>query len=85
MDTCRVVTISRECDSRGQQVAEALSQAMGFDLFHHEIVEGMIKQAQGLNAEDAQKVMVRSDANRRAFIGRYYNADARIQPTTTWY
>ncbi len=178
VDTCRVVTISRECGSGGQQVAEALSQALGFDLFHYEIVEGMIKEAQdssdraktvvetdraktlletldekkmnivedlvaalvhkhhlwpdeyskillrvlntigshgnavilgrganfalkeinalrvrivapadlrrkvvqeaqGLNAEDAQKVMVSTDANRRAFIRRYYNADAQ--------
>lgn len=178
VDTCRVITISRECGSRGEQVAESLSQALGFDLFHHEIVEGMIKEtqdfsdsaktvvetdraktllesldekkmnivedlvaalvhkhhlwpdeyskillrvlntigshgnavilgrggnfalkeinalkvrivapedlrrkvvqeAQGLNAEDAQNVMVSTDANRTAFIRRYFNADAQ--------
>lgn len=98
MDTCRVITISRECGSRGKQVAEALSQALGFDLFHYEIVESMIKEAQnskvlletlddlrrkvvqnaqGLNAEDAQKMMVSTDANRTAFIRRYFNADAQ--------
>lgn len=165
VDTCRVITISRECGSRGQQVAEALSQALGFDLFHHEIVESMIKEAQnskvlletldekgmtfvenlvaelvhehflwpdeyskillrvlntigrhgnavilgrganfalkhinalkvrivapdklrrkivqntqGLNAEDAQKMMVSTDANRTAFIRRYFNADTQ--------
>lgn len=165
VDTCRVITISRECGSRGQQVAEALSQTLGFDLFHHNIVEKMIEvsqntkvlletldekginfvenlvaalvherhlwlddyskvllevlntigrhgnavilgrganfalkdvnalkvrivapddqrrkmveDAQGLNAEDAQKMMVSTDANRTAFIRRYFNADAQ--------
>lgn len=165
VDTCRVITISRECGSRGQQVAEALSQALGFDLFHHEILESMIEatqnskvlletldekgmnivedlvaalvhehhlwpdeyskvllrvlntigrhgnavilgrganfalkninalrvrivapddlrrkavqHAQGLNTEDAQKMMVSTDANRTAFIRRYFNADTQ--------
>jgi len=165
VDTCNVITISRERGSRGHQVAEALAQALGFDLFHYEIVENMIKEAknskvlletldekgmnfvedlvaelvhehhlwpdeyskvllrvlntigrhgnavilgrganfalkkinalrvrivapaalrrkvvqdaQGLNADDAQKMMVSTDANRRAFIRRYFNADAQ--------
>ncbi len=37
----------------------------------------VVQEAQGLNAEDAQKVMVSTDANRRAFIRRYFNADAQ--------
>lgn len=178
VDTCKVITISRQRGSHGKQVAEALAQALGFDLFHHEIVEGMIKETQdssdkaktlvetdkaktlletldehkmnivedlvaalvhkhhlwpdeyskillrvlntigshgnavilgrggnfalkdtnalrvrivapddmrrkvvqkeqGLNAEDAKKVMVSTDANRRAFIRRYFNADVQ--------
>jgi len=169
VDTCKVITISRQRGSHGKQVAEALAQALGFDLFHHEIVESMIKETQnssdmaktlletldehkmnivedlvaalvhkhhlwpdeyskillrvlntigshgnavilgrggnfalkdtnalkvrivapddmrrkvvqkeqGLNAEDAKKVMVSTDANRRAFIRRYFNADVQ--------
>jgi cytidylate kinase len=163
VDTCRVVTISRERGSHGHQVAEALAQALGFDLFHHQILESMIKETQNakvlletldekgmnivedlvaalvhehhlwpdeyskallrvlntigrhgnavilgrggnfalkninalrvrivapdalrrkvvqheqdLNAENAQKMMVSTDANRTAFIRRYFNAD----------
>jgi len=165
VETCNVITISRECGSRGQQVAEALSQALGFDLFHNKIVESMIEasqnskvlletldekgmnfvedlvaelvhehhlwpdeyskillrvlntigrhgnavilgrganfalknidalrvrivapaalrrkvvqEAQGLNAEDAQNMMISTDANRTAFIRRYFNADTQ--------
>ncbi|WP_020587248.1 AAA family ATPase [Desulfobacter curvatus] len=177
-DACNVITISRERGSRGQEVAEALAKALGFDLFHHEILEGMVKetrdssdraktlvetdgaktlldtldekkmnivedlvaalvhrhhlwpdeyskillrvlntigshgnavilgrggnfalkdinalrvrlvapddmrrkvvqQAEGLNAEDAQKMMVSTDANRTAYIRRYFNADSQ--------
>lgn len=164
-DTCNVITISRERGSHGQQVAEALAKALGYDLFHHEILESMIKesqntkvlletldekgmnivddlvaalvhehhlwpdeyakvllrvlntigrhgnavilgrganfalknmnalrvrivapdalrrkvvqQEQGLNAEDAQKMMVSTDANRTAYIRRYFNADTQ--------
>lgn len=163
-DTCNVVTISRERGSRGQQVAEALSKALGFDLFHHEILECMIKetkntkvlletldekgmnivedliaelvhehhlwpdeyskillrvlntigrhgnavilgrganfalknvnalrvrivapdamrrkvvqQEEGLGPEDARNMMVSTDANRTAYVRRYFNADA---------
>jgi len=39
----KTITISRECGSRGQEVAEKLSAAMGFDLFHNEILEAMIE------------------------------------------
>ena len=39
----QTITISRECGSRGQEVAEKLSAAMGFDLFHNEILEAMIE------------------------------------------
>nr|WP_320194231.1 cytidylate kinase-like family protein [uncultured Desulfobacter sp.] len=165
VDACRVITISREFGSRGQQVAEALAHALEYDLFHHEILESMIKESQnakvlletldekgmnivedlvaelvhehhlwpdeyskillrvlntigrhgnavilgrganfalkninalrvrivapdalrrkvvqearGLNAEDAQKMMVSTDANRTAFIRRYFNADTQ--------
>lgn len=164
-DTCNVITISRERGSHGLQVAEALAKALGYDLFHHEILESMIKesqntkvlletldekgmnivddlvaalvhehhlwpdeyakvllrvlntigrhgnavilgrganfalknmnalrvrivapdalrrkvvqQEQGLSAEDAQKVMVSTDANRTAFVRRYFNADTQ--------
>ena len=40
---CRVITISRESGSQGQTVAEKLALAIGFDLFHHEILEAMIE------------------------------------------
>lgn len=163
VDACNVITISRERGSRGQQVAEALSKALGYDLFHNEILESMIKESrntrvlletldekgmnivedlvaalvhehhlwpdeyskvllrvlntigrhgnavilgrganfalkninalrvrivapdalrckvvqeeQDLNAEDARNMMVSTDANRTAFIRRYFNAD----------
>ncbi|MCG8633383.1 MAG: cytidylate kinase-like family protein [Desulfobacterales bacterium] len=39
----RTITISRECGSQGQEVAEKLSAAIGFDLFHNEILEAMIE------------------------------------------
>lgn len=162
---CRVITISRECGSRGQEVAEKLATAMGYDLFHNEILDAMIettrnsktllrtldekgmnivedlvadlvhehhlwpdeyskillkvlntigshgnavilgrggncalkklntlkvrivapesirrKQIQhtrDLNFEDAQKLMVSTDANRTAFVRRYFNCDAQ--------
>jgi len=160
---CRVVTISRECGSRGQEVATKLAQETGYDLFHHEILEAMIQTTKNsrvlletldekgmnivedlvadlvhnhhlwpdeyskillkvlstigkhgnavilgrganfalknalrvrlvapdtmrrefiqhnrdLNAEDAFKVMVSTDANRIAFVRRYLNSDAQ--------
>ncbi|MCG8618233.1 MAG: cytidylate kinase-like family protein [Desulfobacterales bacterium] len=39
----RTITISRECGSQGQEVAEKLAEATGFDLFHNEILETMIE------------------------------------------
>ncbi|HCY87150.1 MAG TPA: cytidylate kinase-like family protein [Desulfobacteraceae bacterium] len=39
----RTITISRECGSQGQEVAEKLARATGFDLFHNEILEAMIE------------------------------------------
>lgn len=39
---CRVITISRECGSQGHEVAQKLADAMGYDLFHNEILEAMI-------------------------------------------
>lgn len=42
-ESINVITISRECGSRGQEVAEKLAQKTGFDLFHHEILEAMIE------------------------------------------
>ena len=162
---CRVVTISRECGSQGQKVAEKLAQTLGYDLFHHEILEAMIQRtknsrilletldekgmnivedlvselvnehhlwpdeyskvllrvmntigkhghavilcrggnfalkkvnalrirlvapdglrrefiqhARDLNSEDAHKLMVSTDANRTAFVRRYFNSDAQ--------
>ena len=41
--TTNVITISRESGSRGLNVAEKLADQIGFDLFHHEILEAMIE------------------------------------------
>lgn len=159
-----VITISRECGSQGQKVAEQLAKKIGFDLFHHEILEAMIEtsknsralletldergmnivddivsslvhehhlwpddysklllkilntigkhgnavvlgrggnfalkkfnplrvrivapasqriqylqKTRALSLEDAQNQMISTDANRRAFVTRYFNADA---------
>ena len=38
-----VITISREYGSQGQKVAERLAEKIGFDLFHHEILEAMVE------------------------------------------
>ena len=54
-----MITISREHGSRGKQVAEALAKALGFDQFDNEIVEGMIKEAQG--SSDKAKTVVETD------------------------
>jgi cytidylate kinase len=35
----------------------------------------VVQHEQDLNAENAQKMMVSTDANRTAFIRRYFNAD----------
>jgi hypothetical protein len=40
-----VITISRECGSKGYEVAEQLSRLTGFALFHHEIVEAMVEKS----------------------------------------
>lgn len=45
-----VITISRESGSRGQEVAEKLAQKIGFDLFHHEILEAMIETSKNSKA-----------------------------------
>ena len=37
----------------------------------------VVQEAQGLNAEDAQNMMISTDANRTAFIRRYFNADTQ--------
>jgi cytidylate kinase len=37
----------------------------------------VVQHEQDLNAEDAQKMMVSTDANRTAFIRRYFNADTQ--------
>jgi cytidylate kinase len=159
-----VITISRECGSQGQEVAQKLSDQTGFDLFHHEILEAMIhtsknskalletldergmnivddivsalvhehhlwpdeysklllkilntigkhgnaiilgrgsncalkklntlrvrivapdllrreniQKTRDLSPDDAQKVMISTDANRSAFVKRYFNSDA---------
>lgn len=163
-ESINLITISRECGSRGQEVAEKLAEKTGFDLFHREILEAMleesksskilletldergtnivddivstlvnehhlwpdeysklllkilntigkhgnaiilgrggnfaleklnalkvrivapvamrqeyIKKKQGLSADDAKKYMVSTDANRNAFVKRYFNCDA---------
>lgn len=59
VDTCNVITISRQRGSRGHEVAEALAKALGFDLFDYEIVEGMIKETQ--DSSDKAKTMVETD------------------------
>ena len=43
VESINVITISRECGSRGQEVAERLAQIGGFDLFHHNLLEAMIE------------------------------------------
>jgi cytidylate kinase len=50
VETTNVITISRESGSRGQQVAERLSEQIGFDLFHHEILEAMIETSKNSKA-----------------------------------
>jgi len=160
----QTITISRECGSQGQEVAEKLSTALGFDFFHNEILEAMIETSKNskilletldersmnivddivsalvhehhlwpdeysklllkilntigkhgnaiilgrganfalkktdalkvrivapsaqrrkyiqktrdMNVDDAQKLMVSTDANRTAFVKRYFNSDA---------
>lgn len=48
--TTSVITLSREAGSRGQEVAEKLSRAIGFDLFHNEILEAMIETSKNSKA-----------------------------------
>ncbi len=43
MESVNVITISREAGSQGHKVAEKLTEVLGFDLFHHEILEAMIE------------------------------------------
>ncbi len=45
-----VITLSRESGSRGQEVAEKLAAKIGFDLFHHEILEYMIETSKNSKA-----------------------------------
>ncbi len=45
IESCRVITISRECGSRGYEVAQKLAQKTGFDLFHNEILEAMVRSS----------------------------------------
>lgn len=159
-----IITISRECGSRGQELAEKLAEKIGFDLFHREILDEMLAESKnsrvlletldersmnivddiistlvhehhlwpdeyskllmkvlntigkhgnavilgrganfalarlnplrvrivapvhmrrryiekklGLSSDDADKYMVSSDANRNAFVKRYFNSDA---------
>ncbi len=163
-ETIRTITISREAGSQGHEVAEQLSQDIGFDLFHNEILDAMVETSKNsrvlietldergmnivddivsnfvserhlwpdeyskllfqilstisnhgnavilgrgancvlhkqhvlrvrivapmlkrrdhiqhsldLNADDAQKHLVTTDANRSAFVKRYFNCDA---------
>lgn len=42
-ESVNVITISRECGSRGYEVAKQLCKETGFDLFHNEILEAMIE------------------------------------------
>ena len=44
--TAPVVTISREPGSGGRIVAQKVSQSLGYDLFHQEMVHEMAKSAQ---------------------------------------
>jgi len=59
VDTCNVITISRQRGSRGHEVAEALAKALGFDLFDYEIVEGMIKETK--DSSDRSNTIVETD------------------------
>lgn len=45
IQSCSVITISRECGSNGQDVASLLSKKTGFDLFDHEILEAMVEES----------------------------------------
>ncbi len=42
-ETINVITISRESGSQGYEVAKQLCREIGFDLFHHEIVDTMVE------------------------------------------
>lgn len=42
-ESVNIITISRECGSRGYEVASLLCKETGFDLFHNEILEAMIE------------------------------------------
>ncbi len=42
-ETISVITISRECGSRGKELATLLAGELGFDLFHNEILEAMVE------------------------------------------
>ncbi len=46
----KVITISRECGSNGQEVAKQLCLRTGFDLFHHEIVDAMVEKSKNSKA-----------------------------------
>jgi len=50
VQTTNVITISRECGSRGQEVAQKLADQTEFDLFHHEILEAMIETSKNSKA-----------------------------------
>ncbi|MBF0302817.1 MAG: cytidylate kinase-like family protein [Desulfamplus sp.] len=40
-----LITISRECGSRGQEVAKKLAEKTGFDMFDREILEAMLEDS----------------------------------------
>ena len=46
----RCVTISREAGSQGHAVAVRLAEKIGFDLFHHEIIDAMVEQSKNSRA-----------------------------------
>ena len=50
VSSINVITVSRECGSRGQEVARTLAEKLGFDLFHHEILEAMVETSKNNKA-----------------------------------
>jgi cytidylate kinase len=59
-----IVTVSREPGSGGRIVATRLSEKLGIDIFHQEVINEMAKRR-----------VMRTESDRRASIRKYFNAD----------
>jgi cytidylate kinase len=59
-----IVTVSREPGSGGRIVATRLSEKLGIDIFHQELINEMAKRR-----------VMRTESDRRASIRKYFNAD----------